>query len=127
MHRKGCRLAVVSLAVLTLAPNLYAQDPPPAGASQNTDAASSSQTVSAEDYRALKREVDELKKRVDSQDKQPVATTRPVAGPIATKVAGGLKVVHHRFPFPRAATLFGQPRRSSLRARRRSIFRRLTS
>ncbi len=70
------KVRVVSLATLVLATNLFAQDP-----AQNANGTSPSGTVPIEDYRALKREVDELKQRVDSQDKQPAATTQPMAQP----------------------------------------------
>jgi|SRR5665213_3669378 len=83
MPRKVSRLAIVTAASLTAlseAASLFAEDPiPPVGTSQSGDAGSATRSVPIEDYRALKQEVDALKKHVESQDKRLAATTQPTA------------------------------------------------
>ncbi len=67
MRLKGYRFLAASLVIPILATSLFAQE--------------------ANDYRALKQEVDQLKQRVDSQDKQLAATTRPTTQPTAINAA----------------------------------------
>ncbi len=73
----------ISLAALTTVSSLKAESPAPAV--NNADSAT--QSVPIEDYRALKREVEQLKNRVDSQDKQLAATTQPTTQPAGAKAA----------------------------------------
>jgi hypothetical protein len=96
MLRKGSHLGVVSFAVLAVATSVFAQDPaPPAGAPPSGDAASApSSAPTIEDYRALKKEVEELKQQVAAKDKQQIAsgdkqpTTQPTAaGAVASAAA----------------------------------------
>jgi hypothetical protein len=85
MHNIRYTVIIISLSVLTLSKGLFAQSP--AGTPQNVDAAPSTQSVPIEDYRALKREVDQLKRHVDLQDKQLAATTQPTTQPAPIKAA----------------------------------------
>jgi hypothetical protein len=86
MYCKKSGFIVISLAVLTLASIGFAEESaPPVVTPKGSNANSSTQLAPIEDYRALKREMDELKRRVDSQDKQLAATTQPTAKPVAVK------------------------------------------
>ena len=79
----------------------------PVATSQNADAGSSTSSVPVEDYPALKHEVETLKKRVDSQDKQLAATSQQTA-PNATTGQNGSPApfFSHNNVDERVATLF---------------------
>jgi hypothetical protein len=77
---------IVSVAVLALATITFADEATTAPiAPKDAIATSSPATVSIEDYRALKRELEELKQRVDAQDKR--LSTQPAAAPATTPPA----------------------------------------
>lgn len=83
------KITMVSLAALALGTNLYAEETaPPASAPRNGDAAlSPASAPTAQDYNALKQEVDQLKQQVAAKDNPP--TTQPTASSAAIGATGG--------------------------------------
>ncbi len=76
---------------MPLAKSLFAAEPAsPSAAPQGVDAGTSPTSVPIEDYRALKQEVENLKKHVELQDNRLAATTQPAPT--------GAETVQHRSP-----------------------------